>query len=78
MITLQGLGPWVESSPHWKQSKWVQTLLPYAPWATATSKEIAHDAIDEIKSSNSSSQSSADRTSKNSESSDESTKNPFY
>ena len=78
LITLQGLGPWVESSPHWKQSKWVQTLLPYAPWATATSKEIAHDAIDEIKSSNSSSQSSADRTSRNSESSDESTKNPFY
>jgi membrane protein required for colicin V production len=24
LITMQGVGPWVESSPHWKQSKFVQ------------------------------------------------------
>lgn len=78
LITMQGLGPWVESSPYWKQSKWVQVLLPYAPWATETSKEMASDAIDQIKSHDSSSKSSADQTSNESKSSDESTKNPFY
>ena len=31
LITMQGIGPWVESSPHWKQSKLVQRLIiiPY-------------------------------------------------
>ena len=24
LITMQGVGPWVESSPHWKQSKFIQ------------------------------------------------------
>lgn len=79
LITLQGLSPWVESSPHWKQSKWVQVLLPYAPWATEASKEMASDAMDQIQSPNSSSKSSADRQLDESKSSaDESTKNPFY
>ena len=30
LIIMQGDGPWVNSSPHWKQSKLVQILLPYA------------------------------------------------
>jgi membrane protein required for colicin V production len=44
LITMQGL-PWVESSPHWKQSKFVQVLLPYAPLATELSKDAANEAI---------------------------------
>ena len=42
LITIQGVGPWVESSPHWKQSKFIQSLLPYAPWAAQMSKEVAN------------------------------------
>ena len=41
LITMQGVGSWVESSPYWRQSKFVQTLLPYAPWAMELSKEAA-------------------------------------
>lgn len=50
LITIQGIGPWVESSPYWKQSKFVQTLLPYAPWATELSKDAANEALQHIKS----------------------------
>lgn len=50
LITIQGVGPWVESSPYWKQSKFVQTLLPYAPWATELSKDAANEALQHIKS----------------------------
>lgn len=49
LITMQGLGPWVESSPHWKQSRLIQTLLPYAPVATEISKNVANHALDEMK-----------------------------
>ncbi len=45
LITIQGIGPWVESSPYWKQSKFTQTLLPYAPWATELSKDAANEAL---------------------------------
>ena len=45
LITMQGVQPWVQSAQFWKQSKMVQTLLPYAPLATEVSKEIASDTI---------------------------------
>jgi len=38
LIAMQGLGPWVESSPHWKQSKFVQILLPYASLDNSVAK----------------------------------------
>ncbi|OTG95137.1 colicin V synthesis protein [Acinetobacter sp. ANC 4654] len=80
LITMQGIGPWVESSPHWKQSKLVQRLMPYAPWATKLSKDVAHDALDHIKSEDASksSGSSSDKTPKHAARTDESTNNPFY
>lgn len=45
LVTMQGVQPWVQSAQFWKQSKMVQTLLPYAPLATEVSKEIASDTI---------------------------------
>jgi membrane protein required for colicin V production len=48
LITIQGVGPWVESSPHWKQSKFIQALLPYAPWAAQMSKDAANEALHHI------------------------------
>lgn len=48
LITMQGVGPWVESSPHWKQSKLIQYLLPYAPLATELSKDAASEAFHQI------------------------------
>lgn len=45
LITMQGVQPWMQSAQFWKQSKMVQTLLPYAPLATEVSKEIASDTI---------------------------------
>ncbi|MGE8561410.1 MAG: CvpA family protein [Acinetobacter sp.] len=80
LITMQGIGPWVESSPHWKHSKFVQLLLPYAPWATELSKEAAHGALDHIKSEGTpkSSDSSSDKTQQHAARTDESTNNPFY
>lgn len=77
LITIQGIGPWVESSPYWRQSKMVQSLLPYAPWATEMSKEAASEALQHIHSegkkrpSESSERSQAERQ-------DGSTNNPFY
>ncbi len=79
LITMQGIGPWVESSPHWKQSKVIQSLLPYAPWATQMSKDAANEALQHIKSEDSrkSSDLSAEPASKSNPSA-ESTNNPFY
>ncbi|WP_347453873.1 CvpA family protein [Acinetobacter thermotolerans] len=79
LITMQGIGPWVESSPHWKQSKMVQTFLPYAPWATQLSKDATNGALQHIKSEDSSqsSDASAGHPVKG-KSSAESTNNPFY
>ena len=80
LITMQGLGPWVESSPHWKQSKFVQLLIPYAPWATELSKEAAQGALSHIKSEDAvpSSDSSSEKTQKHAARTGESTNNPFY
>lgn len=81
LITMQGIGPWVESSPHWKQSKFVQSLLPYAPWATEMSKDAANQALHHIQSEDApkSSDLSSDTQNKHGRSAtDESTNNPFY
>lgn len=80
LITMQGIGPWVESSPHWKQSKLIQTLLPYAPWASSMSKNVANEALHHIKSEGAtpSSDSSPESTPQKSERSGASTNNPFY
>lgn len=83
LITMQGLGPWVESSPTWKQSKFIQTLLPFAPLATEISKDAANEALHHIHSEDrpdGASEQSVDRSSKASddEKSEHSTKNPFY
>ena len=50
LITIQGIGPWVESSPHWKQSKFIQSLLPFAPLATELSKDAANEALHQMRS----------------------------
>ncbi|MEB3766402.1 CvpA family protein [Acinetobacter sp. MD2] len=48
LITMQGIEPWVQTAQFWKQSKMVQTLLPYAPLAAEASKEIASDTIEHL------------------------------
>lgn len=79
LITIQGVGPWVESSPYWKQSKFVQTLLPYAPWATELSKDAANEALQHIKSKDAVPSSDiASDAKENRFSADGSTNNPFY
>ena len=80
LITMQGIGPWVESSPHWKQSKFIQHLLPYAPWATELSKGAANEALQHMKSEDTQKSSSSipDNSHSNREKSGESTNNPFY
>jgi membrane protein required for colicin V production len=80
LITMQGLSPWVESSPHWKQSKMVQSLLPYAPWAAQMSKDAAHEALEHIQSEGAqqSSHSLSEPTQKDHSRSGNSTNNPFY
>ena len=83
LITMQGLGPWVESSPTWKQSKFIQTLLPFAPLASEISKDAANEALHHIHSEDRSDDTSvtkADRSSdtQSDEKSAHSTKNPFY
>lgn len=79
LITIQGVGPWVESSPYWKQSKFVQTLLPYAPWATELSKDAANEALQHIKSKDAVPSSDiASDAKENRSSTDGSTNNPFY
>lgn len=86
LIAMHGLGPWVESSPLWKQSKLIQNLLPYAPMATEFSKQAANHAYQEMKSEGrqldysvypENAQSTA-QTQKHSEESAHSTPNPFY
>lgn len=74
LITMQAVSPWVAESPTWKHSKFVQALLPYAPWATAKSKQVAAEAMQHFdsKDATSSSESASERGS-----SDASTKNPF-
>ena len=79
LITIQGIGPWVESSPYWKQSKFVQTLLPYAPWATELSKDAANEALQHIKSKDDVPSSDvASDAKENTSGADGSTNNPFY
>lgn len=79
LITIQGVGPWVESSPYWKQSKFVQILLPYAPWATELSKDAANEALQHIKSKDAVPSSDiASDAKENRSSADGSTNNPFY
>jgi len=82
LITMQGIGPWVESSPLWKQSKVIQSLLPYAPLASELSKDAANEALHHIHSEDRSDTSVRDSdqssNSKTGEKSDHSTKNPFY
>ncbi|MDO5543939.1 MAG: CvpA family protein [Acinetobacter sp.] len=79
LITIQGIGPWVESSPYWKQSKFVQTLLPYAPWATELSKDAANEALQHIKSKDAAPSSDiASDAKENRSGADGSTNNPFY
>ena len=79
LITIQGVGPWVESSPYWKQSKFVQTLLPYAPWATELSKDAANEALQHIKSKDAVPSSDiASDAKENRSSADGSMNNPFY
>ena len=82
LITMQGLGPWVESSPSWKQSKFIQTLLPFAPLASEISKDAANEALQHMRSENHSDDLSANDSEKSKSSKDDnsehSTKNPFY
>ncbi|MEC8055869.1 MAG: CvpA family protein [Pseudomonadota bacterium] len=81
LVTMQGLGPWVESSPHWKQSKFVQVLLPYVPLATELSKDAANEALQHVTSegslfhrpSHEVAESDLDK-----DQSSHSTQNPFY
>ena len=83
LIAMQGVGPWVNSSPHWKQSKFVQVLLPYAPLATELSKDAANEAIHQMTSEGallhrpSTEMDEPERTSVK-EAADHSTENPFY
>ncbi|MCX5469106.1 CvpA family protein [Acinetobacter nematophilus] len=82
LITMQGLGPWVDSSPTWKQSKVIQTLLPFAPLASEISKDAANEALNHIQSQAHSDDAvrNTDRSSKaeDDDQSAHSTKNPFY
>jgi membrane protein required for colicin V production len=70
LILIQTLSPWVASSPKWQQSKWIQALLPYAPWATEQSKKIVSGAKQHFKEDSSS-------LSSEREGSEAATKNPF-
>lgn len=80
LITMQGIGTFAESSPHWKHSKIIQSLLPYAPMATKFTKDTANKALIHMKSDESKSniQPSHQSSSEQDDSSSHSTKNPFY
>lgn len=82
LIFMQGIGSFVESSLYWKQSKIVQSLLPYAPMATALTKDTAVKALSHMKSddtrNSSSGRHNANEPNIKDESSSQSTKNPFY
>ena len=79
LVTMQGIGPWVESSPYWKHSKMVQNLLPYAPRASEKSKQAASEALQHMK-SEPRPLAPSDSTSSRSveQGADGSTNNPFY
>lgn len=79
LISMQGIGSFVESSPYWKQSKFVQALLPYAPMATEFTKDTANKALNQIK-TDEASEHDTETKPKPSDSNDSSnsTKNPFY
>ena len=82
LVTMQGVSPWVESSPHWRQSKLIQMLLPYAPMATELSKDVADKALQQMTSEGallhrpSTERNDSEGTAVG-QSSDHSTKNPF-
>lgn len=81
LITMQGVGPWVEGSANWKQSILIQFLLPYAPLATELSKDAASEAYYQITSGGGVSRTSPKPMDESEESEirpDHSTKNPFY
>ncbi len=84
LIIMQGVGPWVNSSPHWKQSKLVQILLPYAPLASQYSKDAANQALHQMSSEGallhrpSTDLNESEQASDNEHASDHSTQNPFY
>lgn len=80
LISMQGIGAFVESSPHWKQSKFIQALLPYAPMATEFTKETANKALSHMESDNQveSESNLSPQHSDQQDSSSQSTKNPFY
>ncbi|ALH96368.1 CvpA family protein [Acinetobacter equi] len=80
LITIQGIGPWVESSPHWKQSKLITSLMPYAPWASQMSKDVANEVLQHIRSEDSKKSPDFSSGMENDHRSqeDKSTKNPFY
>ncbi|MEB3752784.1 CvpA family protein [Acinetobacter sp. MD2(2019)] len=82
LITMQGVQPWVQTAQSWKQSKMVQTLLPYAPLATELSKEIASDTIEHMNQGKSPSETSSveekpDQITSNKHESGHSAENPF-
>ena len=80
LVIMQGLSPWVASSPYWKQSKVIQSLLPYAPIATELSKDVANQAFAQMNSKNylQSKRVDTETDSDHHERSSASTKNPFY
>ena len=82
LITMQGLGPWVSSSPTWKQSELIQTLLPFAPFASALSKDAANEALQQIRLEDSEKEHSVSDSdmpaSKKEGKAEHSTQNPFY
>lgn len=80
LVIMQGLSPWVASSPYWKQSKVIQSLLPYAPIATELSKDVASQAFSQMNSKDhlQSKQVDTETGSDQNGQSSHSTKNPFY
>lgn len=79
LISMQGIGSFVESSPHWKQSKFIQALLPYAPMATEFTKDTANKALNQIQSdSTQDHEKDASPSRSDQDGSSDSTKNPFY
>ncbi|AOA58078.1 CvpA family protein [Acinetobacter larvae] len=81
LITMQGVGSWVDSSPHWRQSKLVQSLMPFAPLATEISKNAAHQVYTEMQAPNSFKTPETNRPvqqKNNAEQNSNQTQNPFY
>lgn len=80
LVIMQGLSPWVASSPYWTQSKLIQSLLPYAPIVTELSKDVASQAFSQMNSKDylQSKRVDPETDSDHHEQSSHSTKNPFY